>query len=104
MKQASFYNSFGKQHKGKKVVTKLTPCVFPFKYKGKMHNDCLDTGKGPWCPTSLKKRGTVDVWGYCVQDSEKNAANILVNMKKKKSKKGGRRKTKRTKRRVRNRL
>ena len=53
----------GKKHKGKKVVT--GKCVFPFKYKGKMYNNCLDTGQGPWCPTKVKKTKTVDTWAYC---------------------------------------
>lgn len=54
----------GKIHKSK--VIKEGECIFPFKYKGKMHNDCLDTGKGPWCPTiALKKTKTVNTYGYC---------------------------------------
>ena len=24
------------------------PCIFPFKYKRKIYNDCVDTGHGPW--------------------------------------------------------
>ena len=83
MKQASHYNKYGISNKDKKVVKKSTACVFPFKYNKKMHTKCVDTGKGPWCPTSLKKTGTVDTWGYCVQGNEKNAVNILVGMKKK---------------------
>lgn len=56
-------DKYGKVHKGKKVVT--GKCVFPFKFKGKMYNNCLDTGQGPWCPTKVKKTKTVDTWAYC---------------------------------------
>ena len=59
----TIYDKFGKAHKGKNVVT--GPCILPFKYKGTMYDNCVDTGKGPWCPTKVKSSKCVDTWAYC---------------------------------------
>ena len=77
---ADIYNKKNRTHRSKKVVP--GKCVFPFKYKRKEYNECLDTGNGPWCPTNLTKTGTVKTWGYCVDKDIGNAANILISMKK----------------------
>ena len=63
MEYSTIYDKFGKAHKGKNVVT--GPCIFPFKYKGTMYDNCVDTGKGPWCPTKVKDSKCVDTWAYC---------------------------------------
>jgi len=37
-------------------------CVFPFRYKGEVHNGCTTNGgfdARPWCPTMVKKAGGV---------------------------------------------
>jgi hypothetical protein len=87
---AGIMNKKGKNHKSKKV--KSGKCVFPFFYRNKEYNNCLDTGNGPWCPTSLTKKNRVKEWGYCVEKDVSNAANILSSMKRKgKGKKGGNR-------------
>ena len=81
---ASNIDKFGKIHKGKYV--KSGKCVFPFKYKKKLLNECIDTGKGAWCATSTKKGNSVDTWGYCVDDSVYKGAIVLKKMSNKKSK------------------
>ena len=64
-KKASIFDRTGKKHTSKYV--KSGNCIFPFKYKGKLYEDCLDTGNGPWCPTiELKPNKTVNTWGYCL--------------------------------------
>ena len=48
------------------------PCVFPFKYGGKLYNYCLK-GKGNspnkfWCATSVDANlKTVKKWDYCTE-------------------------------------
>ena len=69
---ASNIDKSGKVHKGKYV--KAGKCVFPFRYKNKLYNKCLDTGKGPWCATSVKSKKAIDTWGYCVDDDVVKAA------------------------------
>ena len=89
---AGIMNKKGRNHKSKKV--KAGKCVFPFIYKNKEYSECLDTGNGAWCPTSLTNKNRVKEWGYCVEKDVSNAANILTslkNKKAKKSKKGGNR-------------
>lgn len=62
----------GKIDKNKKVHNSKHilegECVFPFKYKRKEYNECLDTGNGPWCATKLKPSGIIDKWGYCINE------------------------------------
>ena len=80
---ASNIDKSGKVHKGKYV--RAGECVFPFRYKNKLYNKCLDTGKGPWCATSVKSKKAIDTWGYCVDDDVVKAAMNLKRMGKKKS-------------------
>ena len=80
---ASNIDKSGKVHKGKYV--RAGECVFPFRYKNKLYNKCLDTGKGPWCATSLKSKKAIDTWGYCVDDDVVKAAMNLKRIGKKKS-------------------
>ena len=94
---ASNIDKSGKVHKGKYV--RAGECVFPFRYKNKLYNKCLDTGKGPWCATSVKSKKAIDTWGYCVDDDVVKAAmnlkrigrnksnNVVSNIKKSKRKK-----------------
>jgi hypothetical protein len=63
-KMAGIVDKQGKSHKSK--VIKAGQCIFPFKYKGKIHNDCIPHENGDWCPTiKLKPSQTRDTWGYC---------------------------------------
>ena len=61
----SAVNNKGKLEKNQKV--KEGPCIFPFTYKWKEHNECIPTEKGKICATSLKKgkRRTLKTYGYC---------------------------------------
>jgi len=63
-KMASIVDKHGKSHKSKTI--KGGECIFPFKYKGKIHNDCIPHENGAWCPTlKLKPSLARDTWGYC---------------------------------------
>ena len=55
----------------KENVINFEECVFPFKYKRNVYNNCVDTGKGPWCATKLTKTGCVDKWSYCNTNKKK---------------------------------
>jgi hypothetical protein len=46
----------------------VSSCAFPFKYNGKLYDECISSSEGrisPWCSTTFDydqdKR-----WGYCV--------------------------------------
>ena len=56
-------DSQGKKHKIKKLI--LGNCIFPFKYKNKIYNDCVYSKKGKWCATKLTKKNYTQTWGYC---------------------------------------
>ena len=55
---AGIINKKNKKYKSKKVIA--GKCIFPFKYKYKIFNECIDTGNGPWCPTSVTKTRIVN--------------------------------------------
>lgn len=77
-------NKLGKKEKGQKV--KEGDCIFPFKYKWKEHNECVDTEKGSICATSVSDRGTLKTYGYCIKNSKsksKSPLNITVKSKSK---------------------
>ena len=58
-------NIKGKTEKNKKI--KPGSCIFPFKYKGKIYNHCLDTPKGKLCATEINpKNGIMTKYGYCL--------------------------------------
>jgi len=40
-------------------------CIFPFKYNGKSHSECLVTPKGRICATSINDQGILKKYGYC---------------------------------------
>ena len=56
-------NQLGKKEKNAKV--KEGPCIIPFKYKWKTHDECFPTEKGPICATSVSERNTLQTYGYC---------------------------------------
>ena len=76
---ADIYNKNGKAHRSKKIIK--GECIFPFKYKRKLHTKCLDTGNGPWCPTKIKSNKTIDTWGYCISSEIINAVDALTRIK-----------------------
>ena len=49
-------NNKGKTEKNKKV--KEGPCIFPFKYKFKQHNECIDSPTGKKWTTSVNENNT----------------------------------------------
>ena len=56
----------GKEHNTKDIL--VGECVFPFKHKGKLINQCVEGKTGKWCATKVKKTKTVDKWAYCTGD------------------------------------
>ena len=49
------------------------PCIFPFKFRGTLYNDCtLDGNKpgnvNPWCSTVNDDNGNMKKWGDCGSD------------------------------------
>ena len=56
-------NKMGKKEKNAKV--KEGPCIFPFKYKHKKHDQCFETEKGAICATQVNSKGTLEKYGYC---------------------------------------
>ena len=82
-------NNKGKSEKNKKV--KEGNCIFPFKYKFKTHNECVNTEKGDICATSVNSNNTLQTYGYCVPFKKSSNSKTI---KKKKSKKKTTRKLK----------
>jgi hypothetical protein len=57
-------NIKGKTEKNKKILAGT--CIFPFKYKGHIYNECLDTPKGKICATEINpKNGIMTKYAYC---------------------------------------
>ena len=50
-------NKKGKTEKNKRV--KSGACIFPFKYKGQLYNDCLDKPFGRICATEINPKNRV---------------------------------------------
>merc|ERR1711871_1601684 len=74
-------DKYGKKRRGKSLIT--GDCVFPFKYKGKIHNICVDGKDGKWCATGVDpKRLSVKSWAFCLDEEEK-----IPEKQKKKSRK-----------------
>ena len=59
-------DKFNKKRKGKDLV--IGDCIFPFKYKGILHNECVKGKTGNWCATSIKPTNTTKTWAYCIED------------------------------------
>lgn len=63
-------NEKGNTEKNKKV--KAGACIFPFKYKGQVYNECLVTPNGKVCATEINtKNGIMTKYGYCLPTSPK---------------------------------
>ena len=45
------------------------PCIFPFKYKDKIYNECHSDTYGVWCSTKIDATGkhVTGHWGFCGQ-------------------------------------
>ena len=58
-------------------------CIFPFKYKWKTHNECLETKKGLICATSVNpKSKTLITYGYCPDDKNKKLNKTIKSRSK----------------------
>ena len=74
-------NKHGKQEKNKKV--KEGECIFPFTYKWKEYNECIENNdKGKICATSVTDRGTLKTYGYC-SSKQTSATSVKKGTKKK---------------------
>ena len=62
-------------------------CISPFKYKKQNITDCVDSGRGKWCATEVKKTGTYSKFGYCPETQEQinRSEKIKKNITKKPS-------------------
>ena len=58
-------NKDGKVRRRKGMDPELKNCVFPFKFKKKYHNECVDDGDGPICATERKENCALDKYAYC---------------------------------------
>ena len=78
-------------NKGQKILeAQNAPCIFPFSYKNKEYNNCIDTDSegGPWCATAVSatlvpKNKIMIKYGYCPENGrQKNyLAKILQSGK-----------------------
>lgn len=66
--KATKRNKHGKIEKHKKILE--GECIFPYKYKWKLHDGCYNTSNGEICATSINpKTRTLKKYGYCVNDT-----------------------------------
>ena len=52
-------------------------CIFPFKYNGKSHSECLSTPRGDICATSTNNQGSLKTYGYCVNTKKRTKKKTL---------------------------
>lgn len=71
----STVNNKGKTEKNKKV--KEGPCIFPFKFKWKNHDECFKTDKGEICATEVNSKGTLVKYGYCTRRSRQKLRKTI---------------------------
>lgn len=70
-RRATAKNNKGKIEKNQKVKEGM--CIFPFKYKWKLHDDCVETEKGEICATEInEKTRTLVKYGYCEPKTPKS--------------------------------
>ena len=68
--RATAKNNKNKIEKHQKI--KPGDCIFPFKYKWKMHDSCYGTDKGDICATEINlKTRTLKKYGYCEYSKKK---------------------------------
>merc|ERR1711871_1395800 len=77
-------DKYGKKRRGKSLIT--GDCVFPFKYKGKIHNVCVDGKDGKWCATGVDpKKLSVKSWAFCIDNDKNDSQQEEINIIKKKA-------------------
>jgi len=70
-RRATLKNNKGKIERNNKVKEGM--CIFPFKYKWKLHDDCIETEKGEICATEInEKTRTLVKYGYCEPKTPKS--------------------------------
>jgi hypothetical protein len=67
----------GKINKSKDIQE--GPCIFPFKYKRKAIDKCLESERGKWCATEIKDSGAYSKYAYCPETQKQNErySNII---------------------------
>lgn len=83
--EATNIDNKGKIKKNKDILS--GNCIFPFKYRGKTYDECVEGNTGNWCATSLTKRGAAKTWGYCIDKILKKKTSKQSLSKKSSSKK-----------------
>ena len=71
-----------KRLEGKRL--KEGPCIFPFKHKGEMQNECVKGKKGDWCATEIdndQDRKMVK-YAFCDYDYKPKAKKTKTRVKK----------------------
>ena len=76
-------NNKNKVERNKRV--KKGKCLFPFTYRHKSHDKCLETKKGLICATSLSdknpKKRTLKTYGYCYKRGKRKTIKKKKNIK-----------------------
>ena len=65
------YDLYAFNGNGNCLTKKKEKCVFPFKYKGVVHNSCTTANNGGklWCSTGNGAGGNYKTWGNCDSDT-----------------------------------
>ena len=79
--KTSRVDSKGKVRNSKKIL--IGKCKFPFKYQCRSRKRCVAGKDGPWCATSLTKRGYTDKWAFCNYKKSKTLRRINRAVKRK---------------------
>ena len=79
--KTSRVDSKGKVRNLKKIL--VGKCKFPFKYQCRSRKRCIAGKDGPWCATSLTKRGYTDKWAFCNYKKSKTLRRINRAVKRK---------------------
>ena len=79
--KTSRVDSKGKVRNLKKIF--IGKCKFPFKYQCRSRKRCIAGKDGPWCATSLTKRGYTDKWAFCNYKKSKTLRRINRAVKRK---------------------
>jgi hypothetical protein len=58
---------------GKNV--QLGPCIFPFKYKDQIYNECYKGSHGDWCATEVDSKGKMKKYAFCDYEPKAKSAS-----------------------------
>ena len=62
------------------------PCIFPFKFKGEMQNECIKGKKGEWCATEINNEDERKMVKYAFCDYDHKPKVKKTKVKKEPSK------------------